>query len=352
MPDPWIQTLHQRSLEAGVSPWRAASGDGTLLATAFGARLLAAALPGVPGNLFWHDPAFERGERSKVNGGDRLWLAPEVAFMWEDLAAAREDPRAAYALPAAMDPADWRIEVEAPDRFGLVAEMTLVDHRDGGRFRARLRRAFDVHVGPPAGLDERLAHAGFFIENAIELLEFETGTQVGPVAGTWDLLQMPPGGTLFVPTLGIASPNSYYDPFGAHHVHVAGDHVQFRIDGGRRIKMGLPAEAVTGRMGYYRPLEAVSTLIVRHFLPEPGRPYVDVPRDREARFGGDALQAYNDDGVDGGFGEMEHHDPALIAGDGPSFQRSRSVTHLFAGPDEAIREVGRHLLGVAIDPAV
>ncbi|NJL31318.1 MAG: hypothetical protein HC898_06630 [Phycisphaerales bacterium] len=34
-------------------------------------------------------------------------------------------------------------------------------------------------------------------------------------------------------------------------------------------------------------------------------------------FRGDCVQAYNDDGTFGGFGEMEYHDPAIVAGRQP-----------------------------------
>ncbi|MEO0586619.1 MAG: hypothetical protein AAF078_03175, partial [Planctomycetota bacterium] len=157
-----------------------------------------------------------------------------------------------------------------------------------------------------------------------------------------------------------AGPRSYYEPFGDRHVAVEGDCVRFLIDGKRRTKMGLLPEHTTGRMGYYRPLgDGRSSLIFRAFAALPGEPYCDLPVDHPAHdaaaagedhpemFRGDGLQAYNDDGdafPGTSFGEMEYHDPCVIAGRGPTSRTGSCVTHVMAGPDEAVRAVGRELL--------
>jgi hypothetical protein len=148
---------------------------------------------------------------------------------------------------------------------------------------------------------------------------------------------------------------SYYDPFGPRHVLADGRRLRFLIDGRRRIKMGLRAQWTTGRMACYRSItDGRAILIVRIFNPQPGEPYADVPRsaDITTRTGGDCLQAYNDDGTFGGFGEMEHHDPAVIVGSGPTQRGGGFVTHVFTGPDRAVRAAGEALLGVEVSPIV
>jgi hypothetical protein len=123
-------------------------------------------------------------------------------------------------------------------------------------------------------------------------------------------------------------------------------HVVFPVTGERRHKLGLESFDVCGRIGYLRKLsDSVWSLFVRSMLPVPGGIYPDFPiaaPDRRCF----AIQCYNDGGQYGGFGEAEHHAPALTKG---NTCRSADVSQLwaFAGPPEAIRRVAPALLGEA-----
>lgn len=349
----WFHQL-KTGIEASghhVRTWRA--GDGELMLLNHGARLLACRLPDAQGNLFWHNPALLDSHTAAATlnaaggsiGGDRLWLAPEIAYMWTDLAAARVDVSRSAVLEPGMDPADWRVHDEDADRVHLTAEMRLLDHRFKRAIELEVSREFAV-IDRPSGLPDGIVCASFAIHNEARLV----GGDDGAVAGTWDLLQLPATGTLICPTVTpVELPRRYYDPFGEKHVTSDGKSVRFLIDGKRRIKMGLLAEHVTGRMGYYRRHDAATaSLVVRIFLPQPGEAYVDLPRDSEDVFGGDAIQAYNDDGRFGGFGEMEYHDPALIVGQGVKQRSGSCVTHVLFGRDQAVRQAGEALLGVGM----
>jgi hypothetical protein len=349
VPD-WFDALRTNIESAGYETRQLSTGHGDLLVTVHAARVLACRLPGATGNFFYHDPKLDqRGQCVQIGGGDRLWLAPEVAFFWPSLELARQDPFKYAATPPQIDPGDYRLASSSDDHVALTASMQVRDHRVDKSIELHVDR--QVHcVDPPAGLPASLKCASFAITNRLMV----EGGDDGALAGAWDLLQLPPTGTLICPTTTATQPMSYYDPFGEKHVQVDATRVRFLIDAKRRIKMGLPPMNVTGRMGYYRrgAGENLSSLIVRIFAPLPGEPYVDVPLSAEAgtRFGDDCLQAYNDDGAYGAFGEMEYHDPAVIVGHGPAVRSGSSVTHVLLGPDQAIGEFGRQLLGVAIDP--
>ena len=57
------------------------SGTGRLLITELGARALACRLAELDENVFFHDPAMEQAATFQgIAGGDRLWIAPEVAY--------------------------------------------------------------------------------------------------------------------------------------------------------------------------------------------------------------------------------------------------------------------------------
>lgn len=321
------------------------AGVGRLLVTQMGARVLGCQLPGVRDNLFWHPPDLETS--ATIGGGDRLWIAPEVAYYWPSLEQARQDPVKWARTPERVDPGGYKL-VDANKRsVHLRARIRLTDVRVDKTIAFMVDRVVYV-IDPPCAVSDQLSVCSFGLTNTLSL---EHGDD-DAAAGAWDILQVPPTGTLICPTTRQVEPTSYYDPFGPRHVQCDPRSVRFLIDGRHRIKMGIPAAATTGRMGYYRPLpDGMASLIVRIFSPLPGDTYVDVPRSADAtiRLGQDALQAYNDDGTFGGFGEMEYHDPALVVGQGrPATRAGTCVTHVITGPDDAVRKAGDDLLGVAI----
>ncbi len=338
----WFDDLRDRLETEGQRPHALSSGAGRFLVVEHGARLLACDLPGVARN-----PLFVMDDKDgHATGGDRLWIAPEVAYYWPSLEQAREDPIKWAATPTQIDPGEYSNTGPWPGGVHLENRMSLQDARDGRRIDLHARRALAA-LPPLDTLPDGVTACALSITHTL----VAAGGDTDAVAGAWSIMQVPPPGTLICPTTTRVQPRSYYDPFGDRHV-LADDHaIRFRIDGQRRIKMGVLPEHTTGRMAYYQRREGggASTLIVRVFPTLPGETYIDIPRDHPAdqRRGGDCLQAYNDDGTYGGFGEMEHHDPAVIVG-GRASRTATSVTHLLAGPDEAIRRLGRDLLGVAV----
>ena len=339
----WFDQLHAT---VGEDTHVLHAGDGRLLISDVGARVLACEMPGHPGNLFWTPSPLPDGE---IVGGDRLWIAPEVAYHWPSLEKAREDPVKWASTPPQVDPGSYqRIDADRAS-IDLANRVELTDARSDRTIRLFVDR--EIHIcDPPRSLPDELRSCSFTITNTLSLGDGDEGA----LAGAWDILQVPLTGTLICPTTHHAEPTSYFDPFGPHHVQCDDRAVRFLIDGRRRIKMGIPPEATTGRMGYYRPTgPGEASLIVRVFAPLPGDSYVDLPRHAtsETRLGGDALQAYNDDGTFGDYGELEYHDPALIVEPGrPATRSGTCVTHVLTGPDSTLRQFAHHLLGVPIEP--
>ncbi|MEX0887318.1 MAG: DUF6786 family protein [Phycisphaeraceae bacterium] len=349
----WLDPLRDaiEGCDHATHTWEA--GDGRLLLTDHAARVLGCELPGVEDNIFWHDPALTHADtagpllaKGGPFGGDRFWIAPEVGFIWTDLEAARIDPISSAELPAAMDPGEWGVIEQDQGRLVWAATMALQDHRSDKRITLNVSREV-LELGPPTDLPADVRQLGFAVRHDLSLVEGDEQA----VAGGWQLLQIPPGGTLVCPTVGpVDQPRAYFDPLGPENVRVDDRAVRFFIGGPGRVKMGLRPDQTAGRMGYYRRVNAtMSTLIARSFLPQPGEVYVDLPRESEDLVGGDTLQAYSDDGTYGGFGEMEHHEPAIVVGEGPSLRSGTSVTHVFAGPDEAIRDLTRTFVGEPVD---
>lgn len=352
MPLDWFDQLDHAAQAQNHQTHRLVAGDGTLLVTERGARIMACTLPGVEGNLFFHHGSMlDPNHAANPFGGDRLWIAPEVGWYWPSLALAREDATKHAATPPQIDPGEYLTDSASPVHAQLSTRMTLKDVRDGKSIELAVSRQVRA-VGAPIGLPESLKCASFAITNVLLVRGGDDGT----VACAWDILQVPPVGTLICPTAtdpkSVNEPTSYYEPFGERHVERGDRAVRFLIDSRRKIKMGMKAEHTTGRMAYYRQLDGgLSTLILRIFSPLPGEPYPDIPinADKDQRLGGDTLQAYNhSDGGASGFGEMEYHDPAVIVGNGPASRHGTSVTHALAGPDDAIRAFGQQLLGAPV----
>ncbi len=314
------------------------SGDGAFEVSAAGARVLSCTVAGSP-NLLYDD--------GKGSGGDRVWVAPEVAYYWPSLKDAREDPVGTAATPAGIDPGTWSVASRWEGGASMEQSVALADARDGKSIALDMRRTVSA-IDAPYGLPDGVMCTSFTVVNEMTA----TGGDEGAVAAAWDVLQVPPAGTLVCPTTRRVDPRSYYEPFDGQRVKVEQEAVRFHIDAQRRVKMGLRPEHTTGRMGYYRPLTGgESSLIVRVFPVYPGEMYVDVPRDHpaEQRSGGDALQAYNDDGTYGAFGEMEFVAPAVVVG-GCMARHTACVTHALVGPDDAVRAAGAGLLGCRVNP--
>lgn len=344
----WFDALAGSLAGAGLQTRTWFAGPGRLLLTVNAARILACELPGVGGNVFWHSPALLQPSftfKSAV-GGDRLWLGPEIAYMWTDLKQARLDASKTNTLDPTMDPGNWRVEAEGEGLLRLTTRMRLTDHRSGRQIELDVVRQFGLSA-PPQGLPRSLGAAAFSIEHSVTV----RGGDEGAVASLWSLLQLPARGTLVCPIAApVTMPRRYYAPFGDKHVRVDERAVRFLIDGRRQIKMGLPPEVTKGKMGYFRPVGNAATFIFRTFTPQPGQPYVDLPRDSDETFGGDCLQAYNDDGRFGGFGEMEYHEPAVVVGRQPASRTGRCETLVMAGPAADVLAAAESLLGVAVDP--
>lgn len=356
----WFDGLSQSLHQAGHAPavWSVKGNSqqhSRLMILPTVGRIIACELPGCETNLFYQHADLQDASKAAsllakaggVPGGDRLWIAPESAYMWKDLAKVRHDLPSHAHTPAAMDPAQYTIRQQADGLLEMVTTMALEDDRSKQRLSLRVSRMVSL-IDVPDGLPSSLACLSFAITNEVTMLEAGPDVQ----AGAWDLLQVPPEGVLICPTAGQAvHVRSYYDPFG-DHVRVSDAGVHFRIDSRKRVKMGIDPVSTLGRMAYYQQHGHVSSLIVRIFAPQPGQAYVDLPVDdilQGQRTGGDALQAYNHNGGGGlSFGEMEYHDPAVLALSPNRTQRHTSVTHVLAGADGDIREFGQRLLGQPI----
>jgi hypothetical protein len=318
---------------------------GALLVTVHGARVLGVFLDGSPDNLVWvNDPALRDAEHARRFvgagewnlGGDRCWIAPELELFFRNPAKPSHED---WAVPAAIDPGRYSVLHEA--QTGVVLQMhgDMTDPATRSPFRFQLTRA--ICLCPPPVETDGLGYIGYELSSELRVL---TPDHPATCYGLWEIMQVPPGGTVFIPTRRPPELVDYFQTGVAAHCRVERAHVAFPVTGQAKHKLGLRAADCYGAMVYYRPgPQESATLIVRQAGVFPGAVYADYPAHQPHRRDV-ALQFYNDSGAFGGFGEMEYHAPAATAE--KLFQTvDVSYTWCFGGPADRIRAVMLQLLG-------
>jgi hypothetical protein len=202
------------------------------------------------------------------------------------------------------------------------------------------------HEADLAGVLCRVGYAGYTQRTSLE----RVGRSAGSLAslGIWNLIQLPPGGELLVPTYARAEPRHFFGEIAARHFAIEDRMLRLAVDFPKSHKIGLRAAIVAGRAGYAYPRGDRWSLVIRNFFVNPSGRYVDVPKSDPDDLGY-ALQVCRVDEPEfGSFFELEYHAPAL--GDPPDTHRSDDVSQVWAfrGSREAIDEIARRLLGAGI----
>lgn len=294
--------------------WSSSGGTLTLLPSA--GRMLQATVAGH--DALWRNADWD-GTAWNV-GGDRLWLGPEVNWFWT---TRHSDDPATAVVQEGLDPGAWRV-VEQSAGHCFVAQTARVRHlHRGATATFELSRSFHLE-------DVRLPlfseHLAYRVEATATAVEAPPGEQ----ASLWTLLQVPNGGVLELPNVPGDGYRHYFgSPDGI--LDDSDDVVSLRITGSQRYKIGVASWATNGRAAYHRAVPGGRLVILHLFSPQPWRPYADRPQLAEGD--GDALEAYNDGGEFGGFGEVEHHSPALTIG----------------GPDRSVADTSLTIVGVVAE---
>ena len=338
---------------AGQAPVQQVQPDGSrLLLLPYGARVLGLFAPASDENFFWVHPAlastasaesFFQSRGWHNTGGDRTWLAPEVDVFFPNY-----PDTTIWQVPQELDPGSYQA-MEAGPAWKLASDITVKLSRRAEQVQTRITRHWSPAPNPlryePLGNElDGITYAGYTQETCLELL---AGSAEVAQIGLWNILSVPNGGEVIVPTYSRAKPEIYSGTIDAADLTVSGHDVRFRSGGAGIRKIGVRACASTGRLGYLYQSRDAWALITRNFTVNPSGEYIDVPWQRSTAPDamGYSTQACSVQTGDWDYCELEHHLPAISLASGSTRSVDTSQIWAFRGPPKAIEEVAQCLLG-------
>jgi len=324
--------------------------DGSaVLVLPYGGRVLGLFASDGGENFYWTHPALESVESARAfyesdewhnSGGDRTWLAPEVDIFFPNFPSLDK-----YWQPRELDPGRYEV-ARSGDGIRLVNRLTC----DLSRLRQSVELEITKSISPAsnplryehANIDmQNLDYAGYTQYTSLTILE---GRMAVPVqVGLWNLVQMPHGGDLLVPTCSKTRPRICFGAVAEEDLIVDEHLIRYRMRAPGEHKIAIRAVATTGRVGYLYHAGVEWTLIVRNFFVNPSGEYVDVPWADTSDLGY-STQACNVSSRLGNFSELEYHIPAIGQGTGRMRCDDWAQVWAFRGSRESILAVARVLL--------
>ena len=343
-----FQQLTDVLRQAGKATEVFTSPDGSrALVLPYGGRVLGLFSPRSEESFFWTHPALASVESARDfyasgawhnSGGDRTWLGPEADLFFPDF-----PDLARYWQPRELDPGNYEV-VQRDGGFALVNRLAVTFSRSQRRAELEITKSVSPALNPlryEAALKvmSGVEYAGYTMHTSLSAAEG------APPVGLWQLLQMPHGGELLVPTYSETRPKIYMGEIGPPDLALSEHLVRYRMRASGEHKIGIRAVATTGRAGYLYSQGQESVLVVRNFQVNPSGEYVDVPW-RETTDLGYAVQACNVSSGLGNFSELEYHVPAI--GEGCSRSEDVSQVWAFRGVATNIQKIAAVLLEAAV----
>ncbi len=322
------------------------SADGTeVLILPYGGRVLGLFSPGSDANFYWTNPALQQQASAKAlyesdgwhnSGGDRTFVSPEL-----DLFFPNYPDRSAYAVPRAVDPGNYRVE-KTGENIRLINRLTLTTARS----KASVELEMVKSVGPafnPLRHERymklgRVDYAGYTLCTSLEIVGGSSSR-----VGLWNLVQMPHGGELLIPTYCSTKPKIYFGAVVPTDLILSDRMIRFQMRQTGEHKLGIRAVATTGRVGYVYQSADKWTVIIRNFTVNPSGEYIDVPWNDPEDLGY-STQACTVNSSLGCFSELEYHIPAIGQGTGHTRCDDAAQVWAFRGALEDINHVVRTLL--------
>ncbi len=320
--------------------------DGSVvLLLPYGGRVLGVFAPGSQENFYWTNPALVSAETARAfysgnewqnSGGDRTWLAPEVDVFLPNFPSTD-----GYWQPRELDPGNYRVE-ETNGVIRLVNRLTVTLSRSKAKVSMEIAKSVGPAPNPlryETGLDfEGVEYAGYTQYTSLAL----DAPGEAPV-GLWNLVQMPHGGDMLIPTYTKSEPTICFGSITPDDLIVGPHLIRYKMRATGEHKITIRAVATTGRVGYVYATGDRYALIVRNFVVNPSGEYVDVPWKEPGRLGY-STQACNVNSKLGSFSELEYHIPAVGGTTGRTRCDDAAQVWAFRGSRDSIRTVAAALM--------
>jgi len=302
-------------------------------------------------------------------GEDRFWLGPEGGQF--SIFFKKGDPFDLdhWWTPPAVNEGAYDIAEQAPDHLRFRKSMRLVNY-SGMEFDVAVDRevrvlgaaeAAALGVPVPAGI-KMVAYAS---DNRITNAGAAAWTKETGLLSVWILgmFNPSPETTIVIPfksgpeaELGPAVNDAYFGKVPANRLVVKEKDgvLFFSGDGKYRSKIGIAPARVKPFAGSYDAANRVLT-IVHLTVPEGAADYVNsMWAIQEKPFAGDVVNSYNDGPSAPGakplgpFYELESSSPAAALAPGETMTHVHTTMH-FQGPEEALDQIARKVLGVGLE---
>jgi len=332
------------------------SPDGTrVLVLPHGGRVLGLFAPGSEENFYWTHTAldavktaraFYAGDQWQNSGGDRTWLAPEADLFFPNFPKLDK-----YFQQRSLDPGKYEVK-SAGGQFRLVNRLKVNFARFKQDLPLEITKSFGSAPNPlrhERGLKlSGVQYAGYTQYTSLAITDAK---KIGKIhVGLWNLVQMPHGGDLLIPTFGRSQPRHIFSTINSIPARelITSEHlIRYRMRQKGEHKISVRAASVCGRVGYLHRTGKQWSLIIRNFVVNPSGEYVDVPWS-ETDYFGFAVQACNVNSGLGQFSELEYHIPAIGYGTGRLCCDDEAQVWAFRGPQAKIEQISQILLGAGV----
>ncbi len=328
--------------------------DGSnILILPYGGRVLGLFAKGNEENFYWTNTALSSVNTAKDfylsnewhnSGGDRTWLSPEIDIFFPNFPNTEK-----YWQPRELDPGNYEVYEEGHE-LRLVNEMIIHFTRPDQSLKLRLTKSFGSAPQPlryEKYIDmSSLEYAGYTQYTQLEIINGESADI--PAVGLWNLVQMPHGGDMIIPTYDQAIPKIYFGDILPEDLLVTDHLIKYKMRAQGEQKIGIRAVTTTGRIGYCYRNGKIYNLIVRNISVNPSGEYVDVPWNNPDDLGY-STQACNINSKLGSFSELEYHIPAIGGSTRKRSCHDEAQVWAFRGSETIINEVSKCLLGVSIE---
>ncbi|MHB1457856.1 MAG: DUF6786 family protein [Armatimonadota bacterium] len=326
--------------------------DGSeLLVLPHGGRMLGLYAPGSETNFLWTNPVLDDVNNTRAfyasddwhnSGGDRTWLAPEIELFYPNRPGDGDD----YFQPRQLDPGNYKV-VSTSEIITLVNWLSVKPFNAKQAINAEIRKSYMPAPNPLRYHDGMgdVAYAGYTQQTSLTLPNPDEVEDT--MLALWNLLQMPNGGEMLIPTYSMGSPVIYFGNVPEGDLVVNDRLVRYGMYSEGVHKIGISADVCTGRAGYLYQKDGLWSLVIRNFRVNPSAEYIDIPWNKPAH-ADNVFQACNVNNEMGQFSELEYHAPSIGGSSGLFQYDDESQVWAFRGTHAEIVTIAQILLSPEI----